>query len=255
MKRIFYICLALLSLLLTTSCDEENTPKDRAKNVDLKYLPGSWVMKSYETSAQSSNGQYITTTTQLDESLVITIYEDMLFTLSGKGYLLAEGVCRIDVSRLEIGLNEYTLVPETELDDANQILFPILTSKTLHIDELEENQAELSLKYSESVTITAHMRRTASASITGNWIYARSSAPLPEKYQDIRISCRSNNSFTWTSTTDTISGSYTYDEATHLLSATTGEEQTEYDVVCTPKSLRIASSATPDTKLYLTREE
>ncbi len=254
MKHFFYICIAMLLLTLATSCEEENTQVSQPKNVDLKYLPGSWVMESYETAAQNGSGKHVTDT-RLDESFAITIYEDMLFTLSGKGFLLAEGTGRIDVSRLEIGLNDYKLAPSTDLSGADQILLPIVTSKTLHIEKLEENYAELSLKYSETVTITARLKRVAASPITGKWAFKHGSTEIPDGYKDLRIECMENGSLACSATAGNTSGSYTYNWAKHRLSITVGEEKTEYDAVCTVESLRIAPLSHPETILHLTREK
>lgn len=255
MKRLFYLSTAIFLLLFATSCDEEITQTIQSKNVDLKYLPGSWAMESYETTALNSKGQNLTTNTRLDGTFVITIYEDMLFTLSGNGFLLAEGIGRVDVSRQEIGLNEYTFMPGTELEGADKILLPIVTSKTLHIEELDENNAELSLKYSDSITISAFLKRTTPASVTGKWIYNHGSENIPEGYKDLRIDCRNDSTVSWTSTKENSSGCYTYNTAGHLFSIMTADTETVFDVVCSAKSLRIASLSQPETKLYLIKDE
>lgn len=258
MKHSFYgIPIILLLLLLCSSCDNENSNSQKEKNVSLEFLPGTWVIKSYDTATQVGTGTHTTTTT-LDGNFTVSLYDDMLFTLAGEGTMLAEGQFSIDIAQLKLEMKEYSLLPNAEPQGIDETLVDLITSHPLHIETLDAKSLYLSLKYSDNVTITAFLTSASTPGITGgNWLisYIDGYAPFTASEGTI-IEYATNGTFSAIApnTTTAVTGTYSYTPRTHTLLTVYNGDTLIYDAVCSEQSLRITPQENRDYAIYLTRQ-
>lgn len=255
MKYSVYSFPIILLLLLCWGCDSGNSSGKKDKNVSLECLPNTWVIKSYDTATQMSAGTHTTTTT-LDEKFSVSLYEDMLFTLIGDGTMLAEGKFSIDMAQLKLELKEYSLLPNTELEGIDETLVDLITNHPLHIETLDENSMSLSLKYSDTVTITAYLVRIASPDITGSWhiTYIEGNTPFTaEEGTTITYADDGTFSVTQPDATTVATGTYDYTLHTHTLLASCNGDTLAYDAICSEQSLHLVPQKERDYAIYLTR--
>lgn len=242
MKHVTCGIAAVLLLLCSTSCDSGNGGEAQNNDISLECLPGTWVLHSYDTATRMSSGTHISTTT-LDTRFTVTLYNDMLFTLAGEDTLLAEGHFALDISRLRLEMAHYTLYPGTDLAGIDETLVELITGHPLQMESLNENMLELSLEYSDDVTITALLRKEAHHGIAGKW-----QVTLVEGYtasdtcSGASLQCNADSTFTFTTGNGiSVQGTYSYDLPQHHLTAIYDADTLQADAVCSDHSLRIAA--------------
>ena len=252
--RYFVYSIAVIMLLLC-SCESGSDSSKKESDVSLEHLPNTWVIRSYDTATQMGTGTHTTTTT-LDGDFTVSLYDDLLFTLSGDGTMLAEGTFSIDMAQLKLELKEYSLLPEAQPEGIDETLVELITSHPLHIESLDNNSFCISLKYSDKVTITAYLSDTSAPDITGNWhiSYIEGRTPFATD-EGSSIEYADNGTFTATASDATITATGTYDYTTHshTLHTVCNGDTLVYDAVCSEQSLRIAPQETRDYAIYFTR--
>lgn len=252
--RYFVYSIAVIMLLLC-SCESGSDSSKKESDVSLEHLPNTWVIRSYDTATQMGTGTHTTTTT-LDGDFTVSLYDDLLFTLSGDGTMLAEGTFSIDMAQLKLELKEYSLLPEAQPEGIDETLVELITSHPLHIETLDENSFSLSLKYSDNVTITAYLAKTSAPAIAGSWLVTHIEGATPFTIDESSsITFADNGTFAAAipGATSSATGTYTYTQRTHTLLAACNGDTLTCDAVCSEHSLRITPQEQHDYAIYLTR--